>query len=247
MGRPGACCDRLGMPSPASISPRAPGAGVSIIVDEVLSAVLAPARKDSTLGEALEMAELDAIPEQPTSLRIFVEGALFATLARHLEVSDALELVAQIRASLELALDTAPDERPTSDIRGRMRLESAPTRVLVVTQASLVVFLLQDVLGDEVEVMPIDDQATLRDRLRRLAGQPLLVVVDRKHPCAGPGVCELLGQELDASSTVVWWGAQGAELSRVERLLRNGPRVVPCPFDVQLVDLGGVCRRLLGV
>lgn len=217
-----------------------------MIVEEVLGAVLAPKRQRETLDEALATADLDAIPDRPSALRVFVDGALFATLARHLEVSDALELVAQIRASLDLALSTTPDDRPSSDIRDRMRLDDAPSRVFVVTQASLVVFLLQDVLGDDVEVMPVGSAATLRDRLRRFGGQPLLIVVDRKHPCAGTGICELLAEELGSSSTVVWWGAHGAESETVERLLRGGPKLVPCAFDLQLADLGDVCRGLLG-
>lgn len=223
----------------------APGPSAALIVEEVLASVLSPERRGEVIGEALGMAAIPAIPDSPASLRVFVEGALFSTLARHLEVSDALELVGQIRSALELAMDTLEDQRPTSDIHTRMSLPVGPQRVLVVSQASLVVFLLQDVVGDAVEVLPVSNTPDLRDRLRRMSGQALLVVIDRKHPCVGPGVCNLLRTELGPDSTVIWWGAHGAEREEVARRLRGGPQAIPCDFDLRLTDLGDLCQRLL--
>ncbi len=217
----------------------------ALIVEEVLATVLSPERRGELLGEALGMAALPAIPDGAGSLRVFVEGALFSTLARHLEVSDALELVGQIRSALELALDCMEEERPISDIHTRMSLPAGPQRVLVVSQASLVVFLLQDVVGDAVDVLPVSNTPALRDRLRRMAGQSLLVVVDRKHPCVGPGVCNLLRTELGPDSTVIWWGAHGAEREDITRRLRGGPQAITCEFDLRLSDLGELCQRLL--
>ncbi|HJL16905.1 MAG TPA: hypothetical protein RMH99_14670 [Sandaracinaceae bacterium LLY-WYZ-13_1] len=222
-----------------------PPTGPSLIVEEALATVLSPVRLDEVVSEALGMAGLHEIPERPVSLRVFVEGALFATLARHLEVSDALELVGQIRAALELALDAAPPTRPHSDVRTRLNLPPTPNRVLVVTQASLVVFLLQDVVGEDLDVVPLSDEASLRDRIRRFGGEALLVVVDRRHPCVGPGVSELLADELGSESTVIWWGAHGAETEDVSRRLRGGPRLIGCEFDLELADLGRLCRSLL--
>ena len=234
------------MPS-LSFTPIPGRSGVGAIVEEVLSSVLAPGRRDEVLREALELASLDEVPDRPTSLRVFIEGALFATLAQKFEVSDALELVNQLRASLGPAFNTSrAEERTTSDIRSRLGVvTTAPNHVLVLTQASLVVFLLQDVLGDAVDVLPIDDRVTLRDRLRRYGGQPLLVVIDRKHPCEGPGVCDLLKAELSAESTVVWGGAGGEEIDDVQRRLEGGPRLVPCAFDLALADLGELCRATM--
>src|SRR5690606_22820983 len=138
-----------------------------------------------------------------------VEGALFTTVARHLDVSDGLELVAQIRAALALAYRSEPDERPPSHIRAAGLTMSRPRRVVVVSRASLVVFLLQDVLGESVDVMPATTPSGLCDRLRRSPG-PVVVVVDRKHPCVDESVCALLAEELPKGSTVLWWGAHGS-------------------------------------
>ena len=44
---------------------------------------------------------------------------------------------------------------------------------------------------------------------------------------------------------MIWWGAPEGEIDTVERLLRAGPNVVPCAFDVDLSDLGDVCKSLL--
>jgi hypothetical protein len=217
----------------------------SLIVEEVLGTVLAPDRLDELISESLGMAALPGLPEEGTALRAYVEGPLFATLSRHLDVSDALELVGQIRAALELALREPAPERPASHVRSNPTLPAAPQRVLVLTRASLVVFLLQDVLGDAVEVMPLSTLAALKDRLRRLGPQPVLLVVDRKHPSVGPDACAELRGELSGESTVVWWGAPSAEAEQVTHRMRGGPRLVACDFDLQLADLGALCKNLL--
>lgn len=218
----------------------------ALLVEEALAAILAPARRREILGEALESADVDDIPDQPMALRVFLEGALFTTLARHLEVSDALELVAQIRSTLELAMANAPDERPRSEVRERITLPAPPTTALVLTNASLVVFLLADALGDApVEVVPVSNRSELEDRLRRMAGRSLLVVVDRKHACVDVSVCSELRDELDPFSTVVWWGARGAERTMASAMLAGGPRMIACEADLGLADLGELCRRLV--
>jgi hypothetical protein len=215
-------------------------------VEEVLGSILAPAQRERVLAEALELAGLEAIPETPVSLRVFVEGALFSCLSSCLDDPDALELVAQIRASLALAFRAVEDERPPSHVRQRLGpVVVAPGRVVVLTQASLVVFLLQDVLGDGVDVLPVSSLAELRDRLRRLAGQALLVIVDRKHSCVDHHVAELLASELDASSRVIWWGSSHREQEDVTVRLYGGPSLVPSDFDLSLADLGELCRSLL--
>ncbi len=224
--------------SRSDIQPR-----LALIVEEALAAVLAPDRRRAMLDEALMTAGLEDIPERPSGLRVFVEGALFSSLARHLDVSDALELVGQIRAALELALSATPDDRPTSDVRDRITLPAPPARTLVVTGASLVVFLMGDVLGEHVEVVPVSSGGELRERLRRWAGSPLLVVVDRKHACVDTSVCDMLREHLDERSTVVWWGASGEERGAVTSALAGGPRAITC--DQRLADLGELCRRLV--
>ena len=217
-----------------------------MLIDEALGAVLAPALRREVVFEALDAAEIDVVPNEANDLRLFVEGALFSTLTRHLEVRDALELIAQIRATLELALGSAPDEPPRSDVRARITLPAPPTTTLVVTSASLVVFLLADMLGDTVDVVAVSRHAELRDRLRRTGGAPLLVVIDRKHAGVDVSVCELLREELDASSSVVWWGASTAERTMATAFLSGGPRLVACEPSVGLADLGELCRTLLG-
>jgi hypothetical protein len=196
------------------------------------------------LDESLRAAELTTIPERPTALRIFIEGALFATLTRHLEVADALEIVSQIRATLELALSATPDDRPTSAVRDRITLPAPPARVIVVTNASLVVFLLGDTLGDGVDVVPVSNASDLCDRVRRFRGAPLLVVIDRKHPCVDASICEMLLRELDPRSTVVWWAAEPGEQELVAEQLCGGPMLVPAEHSLPLAELGDLCRRL---
>lgn len=217
----------------------------AVMIDEALGAVLAPARRRQIIFEALDAAGLDAVPEEPAPLRAFLEGALFSALARHLEVSDAIELVAQLRAILELAL-SAGDDPPRSEIRERVTPPAAFGSALVVTNASLVVFLLGDMLGDRpIEVVPTSRFGALREELRRRTGMPLLVVVDRKHPAVDVSVCTLLRDELDARSIVLWWGAPSAEQLMVSGLLAGGPRVITCEPTFGLPDLGELCRRLL--
>jgi hypothetical protein len=222
-----------------------PASPYAVLIDEALGAVLAPARRREVLADALDAAEIDVVPSEGPALRLFVEGALFSTLTRHLEVRDALELIAQIRATLELALGTAPDDPPRSDVRARVTIPAPPSTTLVVTSASLVVFLLGDMLGDSVDVVPVSRRTELRDRLRRTNGAPVLVVIDRKHAAVDVSVCELLRQELDSSSSVVWWGASSAERTMATAFLAGGPRLLACEPSVGLADLGEVCRTLL--
>ncbi|MCZ7686674.1 MAG: hypothetical protein M5U28_51165 [Sandaracinaceae bacterium] len=166
-----------------------------LIVEEALGAVLAPSMLHRVLEEALRSAELTSIPDQRGALRVFLEGALFSALIQHVAVPDALEMVAQVRSALELALASAPDDRPTSDVREKITLPAPPARVIVVTSASLVVFLLADELGDDIDVVPVSTEADLVDRLQRFAERPLLVVVDRRHPAVEASVAEELAGE----------------------------------------------------
>jgi len=227
-------------------------ANPSTVVVEVLSAVFAPIRLRKIVREACESAGIAQMPEAPISLRVFVEGALFSTLVRHLGVSLALDLNEQIRASLAHAREVRrgeddevreTQEVPTSDVHERRPAAEATSgrRVLVVTQASLVVFLLQDVFGDELEVLPVSGEKELGERLARFDGQPLLVVVDRRHPCVGPGVARRLRDHLSNISAVVWWGADVDEEREVEDRLAGGPRFITTGPDLQLADLGPVC------
>lgn len=235
----------MAFPDPSRSAALAPSA--TLIVQEVLSSVLAPHRMREVLAESLVTAGLDDLPDEVESLRSFVEGALFTTVARHLDVPDGLELVAQIRAALALAYRAEPDDRPASHIRAGLTM-ARPRQVIVVSGASLVVFLLQDVLGEAIDVMPATTAPVLRDRLRRSPG-PVVVVVDRKHPCVDESICELLAEELPKGSTVLWWGAHGAEIEAVRQSLcprpSEGPRLVPCALEMQLADVGDVCRALL--
>lgn len=218
----------------------------AVMIEEALGAILAPARRRELVGEALDAAELDAIPDEPSALRVFLEGALFSALTRHLEVRDALELVSQIRATLEIALASVPEERPRSDVRARITMPLVPRTTVVVTNASLVVFLLGDMLGDAaVDVVPVSSHAELRQRLQRMSGTPLLVVIDRKHAAVDVTACALLREELDPRSTVVWWGASAAERTMAAAFLAGGPRVIPCESGVGLADLGELCRQLI--
>ncbi|HEY8428839.1 MAG TPA: hypothetical protein VIL20_10710 [Sandaracinaceae bacterium] len=223
-------------------SPSEPTFGA--IVEEVLGAVFAPARLHEVLHEALVLAEHPQVPEHPDSVRVFIEGPLFTVLARHLDVANALEIVGQIRSALELALTTMPDERMTSEVRERITLPAPPARALVVSSASLVVFLLGDMLGDGVDVVPVNSASDLADRLRRFGRSPLLVVVDRKHPCVDLSICTMLRRSLDVHSTVIWWTDDVDEQAQVSAELQGGPILVATEPDTRLADLGELCRRL---
>ncbi len=215
-----------------------------LIVEEALGAVLAPSMLHRVLEEALRSAELTSIPDQPGALRVFLEGALFSTLIQHVAVPDALEMVAQVRSALELALASAPDDRPTSDVREKITLPAPPARVIVVTSASLVVFLLADELGDDIDVVPVSTEADLLDRLQRFAERPLLVVVDRRHPAVEAAVAEELASRLGARHSVVWWTDDEDEHQWVLQQLEGGPKVARFRRGMGLADLGRLCRRL---
>lgn len=206
---------------------------------------MAPAARRELLAEALATAELDAIPTRPAALRAFVEGALFSVLTRWLELRDSVELIAQLRATLELAFSAQPEEEAGSEVRPCVPLPSTPTAVWVVTSASLVVFLLGDILGDDADVVPITDESKLRERLERTKGRPIVLVVDRKHPAVDLSICTLLREELDPHSTVIWWGASPAERTMASAALAGGPRLIPCETEVGLADLAELCGRLL--
>lgn len=219
------------------------------IVEEVLSAILSPRRVREVIDEALRLGGAATVPDSPVSLRVFIEGPLFSALSRHLGIGDALDIGAQVRAALALALREevgAAVEPDTSEVRERR--VSAPAqgvRVLAVTKASIVVFLLQDMLGEGVEIHPVGSERALEDRLRRLGGSPSLIVIDRRHPCVGLEACRLLVGLAPRTSTVVWWGAQGPEQLEVEERLEGGPRVIPTHRDMELADLGELCRGVI--
>ena len=212
------------------------------IIEEVLSTVLVPDRVEKVIREALSAADLTEVPRTAVELEAFVDGALFATLARHLDIGDGLEVVTQIRASLALVLET-DTFRPVSDVRSATRVTATARRVLVATRASLVVFLLQDVLGDEVDVFPIADETVLT---KRLALEPTtgLIVVDRKHSCLETSACSLL-RKLDPRATVMWWGGTSTEVQEVTRQLAGGPNLHAFAEDASLADLSDMVRALM--
>lgn len=236
------------MAEPKRRSIRSPSAAT--IVEEVLSAILSPRRVKEVIDEALRLGEGTTVPESPIQLRVFVEGPLFSSLSRHLGIGDALDVSAQVRATLALALREdvgGGAEAESSEVRER-RVSSRANgaiRVLAVTQASVVVFLLQDMLGDAVEVQSINSVGALEDRLRRIGGQPSLIVIDRRHPSVGPDVCRILVGLAPRTSTVIWWGAQGPEQLEVEERLDGGPRLIPTHRDMELADLGELCRGVI--
>lgn len=221
-----------------------PAEAFPLIVEEALGAVLAPAILYEVLEEALRAAELTTIPDQPSSLRVFLEGPVFSTLTQYVSVPDALEVVAQVRSALELALASTPEERPSSEVRERITLPAPPARVVVVTSASLVVFLLADELGDDIDVVPVATAGDLMDRARRFGDRPLLIVVDRRHPAVEASVCEDLARALHPKHTVVWWTDDPDEHEWASRQLEGGPTVVRFRRGMGLADLARLCRRL---
>lgn len=236
------------MAEPKRRSARSPSAAT--IVEEVLSAILSPRRVKEVIDEALRLGEGATVPESPIQLRVFVEGPLFSSLSRHLGIGDALDVSAQVRATLALALREDAShvaEADSSEVRERRvsNPASGAIRVLAVTQASVVVFLLQDMLGDAVEVQSINSMAALEDRLRRIGAQPSLIVVDRRHPAVGPDACRILVGHTPRTATVIWWGAQGPEQLEVEERLDGGPRLIPTHRDMELADLGELCRGVI--
>lgn len=223
----------------------------ALIVEEVLGAVLSPRRVREVLDDALRLGGLGEIPTSPVSLRVFIEGALFSTLSRQLGISSALDVGEQLRAALSLALrdeNLRPSGSPARAPRSRPPTAppSEPPRVLVVSQASLVVFLLQDMLGPSIDVKSLASDSDLADALRRSAARPTLVVIDRRHPCVGPGVCKVLGAHVPERSTVVWWAAQTDEQRDVEaRLGGSEAHVITTAHDMDLADLGELCRGVV--
>lgn len=217
----------------------------ALLVEEALSAVLAPERMSEVIEDALLIADLPDIPQRPAPFRRFIEGPLRAAVAGHLAMSDAVELIAQLQAAAEVVGQPAH----TSDVR-RRAVADPPVRVLVVTRASLVVSLLRDMLGDHVEVVALQSAVRLRARILGDYGQPLLVIVDRKHPCVGKAVLTFLRDQLTERSTLVWWGADVDEGDEVRDDLRNDPAagaaLLVCGPEVGLADLGDVCRALFG-
>ena len=216
-----------------------------LIVEEVLRAVLSSRRVRQVLEDACQIAGIGAVPYAPISLRVFVEGALFSTLSRQLGISDALDVSEQIRGALALALRDNLEEESSGIRLKRSEAPGSSPHVLVLSQASLVVFLLQDVLDDDVNLIQLKSQDELENRLARMGAQPMLIVVDRRHPCVGPGACPILVERSSPTSTVVWWGADEAERAEVERRLEGGPRLVPAAHDLDLADLGLLCRGVI--
>ena len=180
-----------------------------MIVEEVLSAILSPRRVREVLEEALRLGGVTTVPERSTPLRVFIEGPLFSALSATVGISDALDIGAQVRAALALALrEDAPEPTEDASSEVRERRSQAPSaevvHVLAVTRASVVVFLLSDMLGERAEVASVDSEHALVDWLRRLRGRSVLVVIDRKHPVVGPDTCRVLVGLASPTSTVVW-------------------------------------------
>ncbi len=217
----------------------------SLIVEEALAAVFSPRRVRTVLEDACRLAGLGGVPDAPISLRVFVEGPLFSTLSRHLGISDALDVSEQLRGALAFALGERLRDEP-SGIRLKRSDAPGPTRqVLVLTQASVVVFLLQDVLGDGAELIQLKSQKELENQLAGLGAPPRLIIVDRRHPCVGPGACPTLQERTSRTSTVVWWGADESERADVARRLEGGPRLIGPASDMDLADLGLLCRGVI--
>jgi hypothetical protein len=233
------------MTSTARRPSSSPAPRLSRIVDEALQSVLSPERSDEIVSEALGAAALPTVPDEPGALRVFVEGPLFACLARHLEVSDALELTGQLRGALELAFG-APPSRTRSDVRRRPTLPAEPSRVLVATRASHLVFRLHELLEERVEVLPLDDEARLRERVERVARGAVLIV-DRERPGVPAELASLLAAALPPGVTVVWWRASDAERRAVAAELAGGPRFVGCAPERALGELAAVCRDALAL
>lgn len=224
--------------SPDSGSPH-----LGMVVEEGLRAVLSPTHAEVVLREALILAGLPELPRRPMALRVFVEGALFAVLGEHLDVGDALEVLSQLRAALSHMVPEMASPPPSSDIRRRGTVPEHPRNVVVATEASLVVFLLQDMLGDDVEILPVSSEAQLLDRLRRSI-YPMLLVVDRKHACVGPEVLPGL-RDLRPGSAVIWWGGPSHEQLRCESALGTDVSLISTDERMRLADLGELCDSLM--
>lgn len=214
---------------------------LAAVLDEALGAVLSPAMRGDVLTEAVAVAGLDAVPRDPSEMRLFLEGPLFSTLARHIAISDALELLAQVRAALELALGHA-DEAPRSDVRERpWPPGAARTTALVVTPAAEALFFLADLVGEDVDVLSVASASELRQQLSR--GAPRLVLVDRRTGVA-PDVYDVLLERLSRSTIVLLWG--GAAVDRAnDSTLAGRLRLVTTPPHLRLGELGALCQELL--
>jgi len=238
--------------SPSDSADRGGSPSAALIVEEVLSAVLSPRRVREVLDDALRLGGLGEIPTSPVSLRVFIEGALFSTLSRQLGIGSALDVGEQLRAALALALrdeslrPSGPPAQPGPHGHPPTAPPSEPPRVLVVSQASLVVFLLQDMLGAGIEVKSLTSETDLADALRRSAARPCVVVIDRRHPCVGPGACKVLGEHVPERSTIVWWASNAEEQRDVEQRLGAGAaHLITTAHDMDLADLGELCRGVV--
>lgn len=229
--------------SAASKPENARGPQLGIVVEEGLRAVLSPTHAEIVLREALQLAGTRELPHRPMALRVFIEGALFSVLGEHLSIGDALEVLTQLRGALQHVAPEMREAPPTSDIRTRGTVPQHPHSVVVATEASLVVFLLQDMLGDDVEILPVSSEAQLIDRIKRSL-HPILLVVDRKHACVGPEVLPAL-RALRPGSEVIWWGGPSHEQLRCESALGTDVALVPTFERMRLADLGELCGSLM--
>lgn len=214
---------------------------LAAVLDEALGAVLSPGIRGDVLTEAVAVGGLDAVPRDPSEMRLFLEGPLFSTLARHIAISDALELLSQVRSALELALGHS-DEAPRSDIRERpWPARTARTTALVVTPAAEALFFLADLLGEDVDVVSVASASELRQQLAR--GTPRLVLVDRRQG-VDPQVYDVLLDRLTRSPVVLLWG--GAAVDRAnDSTLSARLRLVTTPPTLRLGELGALCLELL--
>ena len=208
-----------------------------LIVYEALGTVFSAEQRDLILQNACRLAGLGAVPDAPNALRMFVEGALFSTLSRRLGISDALDVVAQVRGALELALrDRSASPRPP-EIYEAEPDAVAPVQVLVLTEAALVVIMLQDRLGSFAEVVRVRCRDDLEDQLTALTDAPAVVIVDRRHPRQGPAAGSVLAAHCRKTCTIVWWGG-----GSVDTVLEDGPRFVSIPAGTGIATLAAICR-----
>lgn len=207
------------------------------LVDEALGAVLSAERVEAVRREALRLAGLDALPVDPAQLRAFVDGALFEVLVQHLAMSDCVEVLDQLRRTLQ----HVQGQQFESDVRRRGRGSWHVRVVLVVTDKPGLGPHLAEHMPAEVEVVTVAGELELDARLAALEGASL-VVLDWRAPFLEAALARL--DRLPPDSAILGWGAPAEEQERMQDRLPKAMLLVRTDPDASLEELTQLGRRI---
>lgn len=201
---------------------------IASAVREALRTVAAPEQRRRILSGALQIAELEQVPEDPDRARSFVEGPLRIAIDESLGADVAEVLVQDLAPILQLAesqvrpKDAAPSHRerrtdpaPSTSTSQLPSTQPPPTGdeetdaplVLVATLDRSGLQRLARRLVDTATVRPVNDVFELVYALEANASRNPLIIIDCCLPAVEPqAVASMLGS-LDQSPRVLLWGA----------------------------------------